>query len=129
MTGPLVGRGPVLAIGAVALEQARAGSGHLLLFSGEPGIGKSAVLSELARQATDRGARVLRGTCWDGGGTPAYWPWTQVLRGVSALRPDGLEGDDRAAARRLLAAPGADPAPAGEDEDADPAAARFRLLD
>jgi tetratricopeptide (TPR) repeat protein len=57
-----------------------AGFGSLMLVSGEPGIGKSRLLQEVAGYATDQGWQVLPGRCWDGGGAPAYWPWMQVVR-------------------------------------------------
>ena len=84
--GRLVGRADGLAVAERVLDEALAGSGQLLLVGGEPGIGKSAFLGEVARRAGSRGARVLRGVCWDGSGAPPYWPWTQVLRGAE---PEG----------------------------------------
>jgi hypothetical protein len=57
-----------------------AGFGSFVLVSGEPGIGKSRLLQEVAGYATDQGWQVLPGRCWDGGGAPAYWPWMQVVR-------------------------------------------------
>jgi tetratricopeptide (TPR) repeat protein len=130
MSGVLVGRGPVLATALAALEEAMKGAGQLLAVSGEPGIGKSAVLTELAGQAARRGARVLRGACWDGGGAPAYWPWTQVLRAATELGPTGLSHDELGAASRLLATPtDSGPAPARSRDASDPATARFQLLD
>jgi hypothetical protein len=78
----LVGREGALATADAALDEAVRGSGQLLLVSGEPGIGKSALLAEVARTAVARGAQVLRGTCWEGAVAPPYWPWTQVLRAV-----------------------------------------------
>jgi hypothetical protein len=81
--GRLVGRDATLAVTAAALAEAAAGSGGLLLVAGEPGIGKSAVLAEQARRAGAAGFRVLRGTCWQGGGAPPYWLWTQVVRGLA----------------------------------------------
>ncbi|MGD9529645.1 MAG: ATP-binding protein, partial [Pseudonocardia sp.] len=84
----LVGREPVLAAARPLAESVLAGSGRLLLLAGEAGIGKTALLHELARAVP--GARVLWGTCWAGGGAPAYWPWTQVLRGLGdAVDPVG----------------------------------------
>ncbi len=80
--GRLVGREAALGMAGAALDDALAGVGQLLLITGEPGIGKSALLAEIARQATARGARVLRGVCWDGAGAPPWWPWIQVLRGI-----------------------------------------------
>ncbi|MGD9530430.1 MAG: AAA family ATPase, partial [Pseudonocardia sp.] len=99
-----------------------AGSGRLLLLAGEAGIGKTALLHELARAVPV--ARVLWGTCWAGGGAPAYWPWTQVLRGLGD--PDDPDGPDGTAARLLGSGP-AGPEAAGTGAEA--ADARFRLFD
>ncbi|NYJ07999.1 ATP-binding protein [Petropleomorpha daqingensis] len=123
MPATLVGRGPVLAAARAALEESLAGAGQLLLVSGEPGIGKSALLAVLSSEAAARGARVLHGSCWDGA-APAYWLWTQVLR--SALEPGRLTSADLGAAARLLPA---DPASDAGEASPDPAEARFRLLD
>jgi tetratricopeptide (TPR) repeat protein len=63
-----------------AMDEAAAGYGRLLLVAGEPGIGKTRLAEELAAYATSMGARVLWGSCWEGDGAPAFWPWIQVLR-------------------------------------------------
>jgi DNA-binding SARP family transcriptional activator len=63
-----------------ALERALRGEGALLLLSGEPGIGKTRLASEFASRASERGALVLWGRCWEAGGAPAYWPWLQSLQ-------------------------------------------------
>ena len=56
-------------------------AGGLFLLSGEPGIGKSRLAEELARdRARPRRARSSSGRCWEAGGAPAYWPWIQALR-------------------------------------------------
>src|SRR5438552_8629719 len=75
-----VGRDEELSRLTGALDDAVAGRGRLFLLSGEPGIGKSRLADELLRSARARGARILIGRCWDGGGAPAYWPWVQSLR-------------------------------------------------
>jgi hypothetical protein len=114
----------VLATAHAALDEAMAGAGQLLLISGEPGIGKSALLTELADTAATRDARVLRGNCWDGGGAPAYWPWTQVLREAERY------GVDLGPAARLLGTSTPRPPDAALSADApDPVGARFQLLD
>jgi predicted ATPase len=59
----LVGRGPALAAARAVLDDVFAGAGQVLLVAGEPGIGKTALLAAIAREAADRGARVLRGVC------------------------------------------------------------------
>lgn len=101
----LVGRDVVLAVARTALDDALAGTAQLVLVTGEPGIGKTAVLTALAAEAAGRGADVLRATCWDGG-APAYWPWIQALRVVSPVdlfesTPDGevTNGQEAADAR------------------------------
>lgn len=62
------------------LADALSGRGRLFLIGGEPGIGKSRLADELASHATEHGARVLWGRCWEAGGAPAYWPWVQSIR-------------------------------------------------
>jgi hypothetical protein len=64
------------------------GQGALVLVSGEPGIGKTALASEAAIEAKRRGALVLSGTCWDGDSRPGYWPWIQVLRALQRSVPE-----------------------------------------
>jgi hypothetical protein len=76
---PLFGRSAPLATGGKALDEAAAGRGGALVVSGEPGIGKSALVRTLAEQAGARGARVGFGRAWEVGGAPAYWPWSQAL--------------------------------------------------
>ena len=86
-----VGRQEELAELTVALDDAFAGGGGLVLLVGEPGIGKSRLSEELMRRARSRGAAVVVGRCWEAGGAPAYWPWVQSLRSyVRAVPPDQL---------------------------------------
>ena len=92
--GAFVGREHELARGLALIDDSTAGAGHLLLISGEPGIGKSRLADEIARHARGRGFQVIWGRCWEAGGAPAYWPWVQSLR--SLLR--GVASDDLRAA-------------------------------
>ncbi|HEX2090069.1 MAG TPA: AAA family ATPase [Actinomycetota bacterium] len=80
----LVGREDELDELRQGLENALSGRGQLFLLAGEAGIGKSRLSEEIAREARDRGARVLMGRCWEAGGAPPYWPWVQAFR--AALR-------------------------------------------
>lgn len=75
-----VGRKAELEELVTGLDDAVAGRGRLFLLIGEPGIGKSRLMDEMARRARTRGMRVLIGRCWEAGGAPAYWPWVQSLR-------------------------------------------------
>jgi AAA ATPase domain len=128
-----VGRERELAQLADALETCFAGMGHLILLSGEPGIGKSRLADEVAAMARRQGARVVWGRCWEAGGAPAYWPWLQSLRSlVRDLSPTRLRsalGVEGAELARMLPdvetlLPGL-PAPAEVDPDSD----RFRLFE
>jgi len=92
-TIPFVGRGRELSELIASLDDACAGRGRLVLLVGEPGIGKSRLAEELIGQAEARGAQVLIGRCWEAGGAPAYWPWSQALSGlVNQVEPERLRG-------------------------------------
>ncbi len=77
--GTFVGRNKELAQLDAALSSAATGRGGLWLVAGEPGIGKTRLVTELAGRAAAAGARVLWGRCRELQGAPAYWPWSQVL--------------------------------------------------
>jgi tetratricopeptide (TPR) repeat protein len=91
----LIGRQRELDALVATLDSVADGSGQLFLLEGEPGIGKTHLARALGEQARARGFTVVWGRCWEEGGAPAYWPWTQVLRAL--LRQRGrdslLEGD------------------------------------
>ena len=88
-----VGRERELGELIAGLEDACAGRGRLFLLVGEPGIGKSRLAEELIAQAEARGTRVLIGRCWEAGGAPAYWPWTQSLSALAReVEPERLRG-------------------------------------
>ncbi len=96
-SGPqLVGRDQAQETLSAALSRAQYGSGQLVLVTGEPGMGKSALLAWVAAEGA--GCIVLRGFCWEGPGAPPYWPWTQVLRA------SGLPASELGEAARLLKA-------------------------
>jgi len=85
-----------------AIAQAIAGRGtaRLLLFAGEPGIGKTRLLDHIAERATHAGRRVIRGRCFEAEMVRPYGMWLDALRGVSTA---GVAGDTLAQAAPLLA--------------------------
>src|SRR5262245_39124839 len=76
-----IGRGPELRELRAGLGDALAGHGCFFRIAGEPGMGKTRLAEEVAKEADAKGASVLWGRCWEGGGAPAYWPWLQTIRG------------------------------------------------
>lgn len=117
---PLVGRDAELDLLRAALADARAGHGRLVLVAGEPGVGKSRLLTEFGTEARSGGARVLWGRAAEEAGAPSYWPWVQVVR----AEPSG-----RAVLRQLVPDSPAPPTTFGATATHDPAAARFRMFD
>jgi tetratricopeptide (TPR) repeat protein len=77
--GELFGRDRDLFTLRSALRRAFTGRGTLVLVSGEPGIGKTSLLDHLADEVHGLGGRAAWGTCWNGEGAPALWPWQRVL--------------------------------------------------
>lgn len=80
MPTPLIGRDRELRELGESVERAKSGRGGLSLLLGEAGVGKSRLVAELAEGAGAGGTLVVFGHCWEAGGAPAFWPWTQVLR-------------------------------------------------
>ncbi|HUG14944.1 MAG TPA: AAA family ATPase [Thermomicrobiales bacterium] len=82
----IVGRERERATLRETLDRALAGSGSLVLVSGEAGIGKTTLAADLVRDAEARDALVLTGGCYDLTTTPPYGPWSEVIRNY---RPAG----------------------------------------
>ncbi len=137
-TGSLVGRERELAELRHGLDGAFAGRGGLFMVAGDPGVGKTALADEIGAEAVARGASVLWGRAWDGGGAPAYWPWLRIVRRLASERdiePALHALGPEAAGRLTRLIPGLRPAPAaanggGHAPDLpDSDAARFQLFD
>ncbi|WP_437968017.1 AAA family ATPase [Sorangium sp. So ce260] len=64
------------------LGAALAGRGSSALVAGEPGIGKTRLLEELADRASARGFAVAWGRGWELGQAPSFWPWLEILRAL-----------------------------------------------
>jgi tetratricopeptide (TPR) repeat protein len=124
------------------LERVRAGEGGAVLLSGEAGIGKTRLLTELSRAAEEQNIRVVRGRSLFEGG-PAYHPWHQVLaqafNGTPRGATEGFEsflashpefsGARAASLRRLLhLGPGDSPDLSGPDQLWEAAVAALQTL-
>jgi DNA-binding CsgD family transcriptional regulator len=87
-----VGREQELARLRAHLVAVRGGSGGVALIAGEPGIGKTRLLTEMAAQARDAEALVLLGHAYESAGLPPYFPFVEALRAyVRACDPDRLQ--------------------------------------
>jgi predicted ATPase len=71
---PLVGREREVAVLRQHLDAALDGRGSLVLIGGEAGIGKTTLAEALCQEATERGAVLLVGRCYDLTETPPYGP-------------------------------------------------------
>jgi class 3 adenylate cyclase len=130
---PFVGRAAERTKFTRKLQDAREGQGGLVLVAGEPGIGKTRLTEEFAESASEFGAVVLAGRCYEGEWAPPYGPFAEAIAGYTRVaEPDQLRQDLGAGApsiarvvaavrERLPAIPEA--APLQPDEE------RVRLLD
>ena len=117
----LVGRQKELDAIDESLTALASGQGGTLFLSGEPGIGKSTLARALGEKARSLGFPVYWGFCWESGGAPAYWPWTQVMR---------LLVSDAEVAEELVANLGQlFPESVGTTTELQPELARFQLLE
>ncbi|MEU4368851.1 AAA family ATPase [Micromonospora chersina] len=126
----IIGREHPAALLRAEVDRVTASHGGLVLVAGEPGIGKTTLVSAAADEARRRGALVLGAACWDSDSAPGYWPWVQVLRRLSR-RPDDWARAQEAAGSGLAAllgeGTGADPA--GDEPADDGGQAEFALHD
>jgi len=81
----LVGRNPELTYLHGRLRQVSAGDGGAVVLVGEPGAGKTTLAEAAAHLSSAAGVTTAWGRCLDAASTPAFWPWSQVLRAL----PDG----------------------------------------
>jgi DNA-binding CsgD family transcriptional regulator len=107
-TGRMVGRVGELGRLLTLLDDAEAGRSVVALVSGDAGVGKTRLISEVTRLAADRGFTVLSGQCAELGDSMPYLPLADALRGaaestgvrdalgsrpaLSRLLPEGGEG-------------------------------------
>ena len=100
---PFVGRDRELNQLNKAWNAAREGGAHLLLVSGEPGIGKTRLTLELSRRVRTEGHVVASARAYEAAGRPPWGPVVDLLRS-DAIRShiDTLDTVWRAELARLL---------------------------
>ena len=92
----MVGRDRELARVTRLLDHAVTGRGHLVLCTGEAGIGKTRLAEETAALAAARGVPVAWARAADRGGSPPYGLWRMVLDDPAVRAADDeASGSDR----------------------------------
>lgn len=76
---PFVGRDAERADLRRPVRSAIAGHGGVVLVSGEPGVGKTRLIEEVATEAENRRMRVLVGHCVEMEGVTPYLPFVEIL--------------------------------------------------
>ncbi|HVM95913.1 MAG TPA: ATP-binding protein, partial [Candidatus Acidoferrales bacterium] len=122
-----VGRAREIELLDHALVAARRGRGSLFVVTGEPGIGKTRLATEFEERCDERGALAIWGRCWEAGGAPAFWPWTQIMRACFRLAPQVTGPFGLKDQLEVLLAEGPHHDTSSAPVDSEPS--RFRLFD
>ena len=87
--GRMVGRDDELGRLLTLLDDAEAGRSVAALVSGDAGVGKTRLVSEVTRLAEGRGFTVLSGQCAELGDSVPYLPLADALRGAAQSTGSG----------------------------------------
>ncbi|HEY8555320.1 MAG TPA: AAA family ATPase [Burkholderiales bacterium] len=87
---PFVGRAGEYGQLCELLARAGAGAGHAALIEGEPGIGKSRLMRELARYARSRRIAILKTNCYEIERAMPYQPVIDLVSQALDLAPDAV---------------------------------------
>ena len=96
--GRLVGRDAELSRMLTLLDDAASGQAVVALIGGDAGVGKTRLVAEVTRLATEQGFTVLSGHCAELGESVPYLPLADALRGVTQPLGAAPAGAHRAAA-------------------------------
>jgi DNA-binding CsgD family transcriptional regulator len=88
----LVGRVAERAVLAGCLRATLDGHRQVVLVAGEPGVGKTRLAEEAVDQARELGLACAIGRAVEDEGSPPYWPFIQVFRGLPDGPPAQLSG-------------------------------------
>jgi DNA-binding CsgD family transcriptional regulator/tetratricopeptide (TPR) repeat protein len=78
----MLGRGPFLTALQCCVDEVAAGQGRAVLVSGEAGIGKSRLISEIGTYAGGRGFQIITGHCFEQDEALPYAPLIDALRAI-----------------------------------------------
>jgi tetratricopeptide (TPR) repeat protein len=95
-----IGRSSHLTLLRERFSAAASGNGSLILIAGEPGIGKSRLLSEFIRSLESDDAFVVQGSCFEYVQSP-FGPFVDALRALLAIEPKAWKPNE--AQRGVLA--------------------------
>ena len=87
----LVGRDRELSIVQDALDRLDRGQGGTLIVTGEPGAGKSRLVTEIRRRRPSGPMLWLEGRAVSFGRSLSYWPFIEILRGCFDIGEDDAE--------------------------------------
>lgn len=99
----IVGRQRELALVMDQYKVAKHGQAHVVLLAGDPGIGKTRLLNEIARRTAQDGAIVLQGGASEAEGMPPYLPFVEALGRYIQTDPLDLLRTQVASAPQVLA--------------------------
>ena len=86
-TAALIGREAERAQLRQSLQQAKSGSGGLIVLFGDTGVGKTRLAEDALAMARRHGYQTLAGRCHEQPGTPALIAYTEVLEEAARLMP------------------------------------------
>ena len=99
---PILGRERETAFLVDAWQRATRGNGHVVVLSGEAGIGKSRLLEALVEHLRDTPYRLLRAQCSPYHGNTVLYPILQLLRHQLDLRRDLSDAENLQRVERML---------------------------
>jgi len=114
-------------------DASMSGQGGLVMVVGEPGIGKTSVVEQLATYVQLRGGMTLMGHCYEEGSLSLpYLPFIEAMRSyVLAREPDGLRSDLGSGASEVarIVSEVRDKVNVSPSEGGDPEEQRWRLME
>src|SRR6266480_4140072 len=100
---PIVGRQRELTVVMSHYETAKGGRADVVLLTGEPGMGKTRLLDEVALRTAQDGAVVLRGEASEAEGMPPFLPFVEALGRYIRVTPQDQLSTQVAVVPQILA--------------------------